>query len=225
MKSLIKVFYAPEDTFKEVKEAKKGLWIPFLILLVLSIIIALLYVNYIVYPRRMEFLQSGQMPQEAMERAQKFMSRPFLNITTFLQTLIGVPVVLLITALVYHLATGFLGGEPKFEFTFLYVVYAKFINLISVYIKFPVSLLTKKARIHTDLALLFPFLKGKNFLYILLTQIDIFTLYSLYVTACGMAILSKVKKKNALIFVYVLWFLISILISIIGFKAGGKFTG
>ncbi len=225
MKNLIKIFYSPEEAFKDIKEAKKELWLPFLVLLALSIIIALLYVNYIVYPRRMEFLQSGQIPPEAMERAQKFMSRPFLNITTFLQTLIGLPVVILITAMVYHLATGFLGGESKFEFPLLYVVYAKFINLLSAYIKFPISLFAQKTRVHTDLALFFPFLKGKSFLYILLTQIDIFTLYSLYVVACGMTVLSKVKKKNALIFVYVLWFLISVLISVIGIKAGGRFTG
>lgn len=222
MKSIIKVFYAPEETFKDLKEKGTNIWIPFLFLLFLSILVALLYVNFIIYPRRIEFMQSGQIPPDAAERMQKFISRPFLTITSLLQTLIGVPTILLLTALVYHFGTELIGGKSRFEFTFLYVVYSKFINLFSHLIKFLVAFFTKKMVIHTDLALFFPFIKGKNFFYLFLTKIDIFTIWSLYVVACGMRVFGEVDKERAIIFVYSLWLVIAVLLSIIGLFGKGR---
>lgn len=222
MKGIIKIFYAPEETFREIKEKGINIWIPFIILLILSLIITLLYANFIFYPKRIEFIRSGEIPPETLERAEKFMSRPFLILTSIIQTLIGLPLILIIFSFAYHFGAELLGGKSRFELAFLYVIYSRFINVLSHIIKFPLAVLTKKVVVHTDLSLFFPFIKGKNFFYLLLTKIDIFTIWSLYVIVCGMTILSDVQKKRATVFVYLLWLLIAFILSILGLFGKGK---
>ncbi|MEO0275976.1 MAG: YIP1 family protein [candidate division WOR-3 bacterium] len=223
MKTIIKIFYSPEETFKEVKGKNIKPLLPFLILVFFSLIINLLYANFIIYPKKAELLQMQNLPSEVIERASKFLSREFLNIQTLLGTFIFFPITILLISLIYHLLVPILGGESKFEHAFLYVIYSKFINVFANYIKFPISLLKTDGRVHTDLSIFFPFLKDKIFTYFFLSQIDIFTIYSLYVISCGMNILSGVKKRKALILVYSLWFLVSIIISILGVKGGKLF--
>ena len=225
MKYIIKIFYSPEKTFKEVKEKNVKPLVPLLILILFSVIINLLYVNFIIYPKRLEIIEMQNLPPEALERASKFLSREFLNIQTLIGTLIFFPITILFISLVYHLAIPLLGGESKFEHAFLYVTYSKFVNVLSHYIKFPISFFKKNVIVQTDLAIFFPFLKDKIFfLYLLLTQFDIFTIYSLYVISCGMQTFSNVPKKRSLILVYSLWLLVAVVISILGIKGERKFT-
>lgn len=218
MKNVIKIFYSPEKAFKEIKEKNIKPLLPFLILVFFSLIINLLYANFIIYPKKAELLQMQNLPPEAIERASKFLSREFLNIQTLLGTFIFFPITILLISGFYHLLIPIFGGESKFEHAFIYVVYSKFINVLAHYIKFPISLFKKGLIVHTNLAVFFPFLKNKIFLYLFLTQFDIFTIYSLYVISCGMNILSGVPKKRALFIVYSLWLLVSIIISILGIK-------
>lgn len=216
MKNIIKIFYSPSRTFEEIKEKNIKPLLPFFILILFSLIINLLYANFVIYPRRTELLQMQNLPPETIERASKFLSREFLNIQTVLGTFIFFPVLILLISLFYHLLVPLFEGESKFEHAFIYVVYSKFINVLAHYIKFPISFFKKEVVVHTDLAVFFPFLKDKIFLYLFLTQFDIFTIYSLYVVSCGMNILSSVPKRKALFLVYSLWLLVSIIISILG---------
>ncbi len=218
MRNIIKIFYSPKEAFKEAKEKNIKPLFPLLILILFSIIINLLYANFIVYPKRLEIIQMQNLPPEAVERASKFLSREFLNIQTLVATLIFFPIGVLLISLVYHLLVPLLGGESKFEDAFLYVTYSKFINVLSHYIKFPISFFKKEVLVHTDLAIFFPFLKDKIFLYLFLTQFDIFTIYSLYIVSCGMQIFSNLSRKKSLILVYSLWLLVSVVISILGIK-------
>jgi len=218
MKSIIKVFYSPQKGFKEIEEKRINLLIPLLILILFSLLINLLYVNFIIYPRKFELIQSQNLPPERVEIMSKFLSRSFLNFQTVFNTIIFFPLIIFIISSFYHLLVPIIGGNSQFNHALLYVICSKFINVFTHYVKFPISLLTNKMEVHMDLAILFPFLKEKSFLYLFLSQIDIFTIYSLYIVACGMNILSKTPKRNALMFVYFLWLFISIIISILSFK-------
>jgi len=218
MKNIIKILYSPENGFKEIEGKKINLFIPFLILILFSLLINLLYVNFIIYPKRFEIIQSQNLPYQDTEMISKFLSRGFLNFQTLFGTIIFLPIVILLISSFYHILVPLIGGISEFNHSLLYVMSSKFINIFAHYVKFPISLLTNKIQVHMDLAILFPFLNEKSFLYLFLSQIDIFTIYSLYIVACGMNVLSKVSKRNALIFVYLLWLFISIVISILGLK-------
>jgi len=218
MKSIIKVLYSPEKGFREIEEKRINPLIPFLILILFSLFINLLYVNFIIYPKRFEIIQTQNLPPESVEIMSKFLSRTFLNFQTLFNTIIFLPIILLIISLFYHLLVPVIGGNSEFNHALLYVICSKFINVFAHYVKFPISLLTNKIQVHMDLAILFPFLNEKSFLYIFFSQIDIFTIYSLYIITSGMNVLSKTPKRNALIFVYSLWIFISIIISILSLK-------
>ncbi len=218
MKSIIKVLYSPEKGFKEIEEKRINPLIPLLILILFSLIINLLYVNFVIYPKRFEFIQSQNLPPERSEIMIKFLSRGFLNFQIIFSSIIFLPIIILIISSFYHILVPIIGGFSEFNHALLYVICSKFINIFAHYVKFPISLLTNKIQVHMDLAILFPFLNEKSFIYLFLSQIDIFTIYSLYIVVCGMNILSKTPKRNALVSVYFLWLFISIIISILGLK-------
>lgn len=210
---IIGVFYSPALIFERLDE-KENVWFPFMFLLGISIIISLLYVNFVVFPFRENILAQREIPPEAMEQARRFMSRPFMNISTLVSTLIGLPLIIVLISAIFYFGIQIFGGVPNFSQTFLYVVYSWFIQVLGNLLRFPIALIKKSPEVHTDLTLFLPFLSKKNFLFSFFSHWDIFVLWSLYAMVCGMSVTSKVSKKTAFIFIYTLWFIFAFIFSL-----------
>lgn len=200
MKSLINVFVDPQKVFEEERKP----WVP----LIVSILIALVYFILIQTTLRQEILAKSleyisNLPEEQKQRAMAALHSNTRLIAGLITIILMIPIKVLILGFIYNASVPIFGGEITFLKSFTVVAFANFVSSLSAIVKMPIALFTRNPIVRTDLGILFGELKG--YLPAVLSQVDIFTIWSLLILAIGLEKYGKIKRSNAYLLVAIFW--------------------
>lgn len=207
MGKLIRIFSAPNDVFESEKESPNP-WLPFIAVIVVVLIVVLvtgLLLRGVWIEKAAERVK--ELPPEQRESAMKMLQPGRMIATGVVYALIGMPLKMLITALVYLILVPLVGSISSFLFALTAVAYANVISLLALIIKAPIEIITKNPQVQTSFALFLQGLDHRGFIYRFATQADFFTFWSLYVLGIGLAIMGGFSKKKGVLLTYVVWFL------------------
>ena len=216
MKKLIEIVYNPRKVFQE----DGGFIIPFIAVIILSIVFLV-----ILTPVRFEQILQNvteriqDLPQEQQERILGSMSVKNIIIRGGIAILIMVPIKIILQALIYQVSLPLIGGELSLKSSLFILSYANLISTFSGFLKVPVALISKNINVRTDLSIFLP--QGSGYLWKVLSQIDLFTIWSLGILGLGLSIMGKVEKKKAYILVGMLWLAYILLMPLIPWGRGG----
>jgi len=216
MKKLIEIVYNPRKVFQE----DGGFIIPFIAVIILSIVFLV-----ILTPVRFEQILQNvteriqDLPQEQQERILGSMTVKNIIIRGGIAILIMVPIKIILQALIYQVSLPLIGGELSLKSSLFILSYANLISTFSGFLKVPVALISKNINVRTDLSIFLP--QGSGYLWKVLSQIDLFTIWSLGILGLGLSIMGKVEQKKAYMLVGLLWLAYILLMPLIPWGKGG----
>jgi len=216
MKKLVEIIYNPRKVF----EADGSFVIPFVAVIILSIIFLV-----ILTPVRFEQILQNvterikDLPQEQQETILRSMTVKNIIIKGGIAILIMIPIKIILQALIYQVLLPLAGGELSLKNSLFVLSYANLISTFSGFVKVPVALVSKNINVRTDLSILLSSEGG--YLWKVLSQIDIFTIWSLGILGLGLSIMGKVEKKKAYILIGILWLAYILLVPLIPWGRGG----
>ncbi|MDP2807239.1 MAG: YIP1 family protein, partial [bacterium] len=98
-----------------------------------------------------------------------------------------------------------LGGKSSFAQMLASTVWAWMVSIPGSFIKVPLMFIMDTAKVHTSLALVLPPEMEETFIFRLLSQVDIFAIWTLAVMAIGYSVFTGVKQKKSFWAVFVTW--------------------
>jgi hypothetical protein len=207
---IIGVFISPNETFASI--ARQPDWVvPLLIILLVAL------AGGIVFAQRMDFgapireamEERKDLPPDAADRAVRIGSS-VAKVASYLSPVIS-GVVLLIIAAVLLLAFRLMGGEGNFLQAFSVTVYAwmpgvikSIIMTVIVAVRSNVSALDLPILVRSNLAFLVS-MKEHPMAFVLLSSLDIFTVWLLALLIIGFSYVSKFSKAKSAAIVITLW--------------------
>lgn len=201
MVDLIKIITSPTKVFDEEKKP----WLPLVATVIISIIGFLTLRTVLANEfsgKALKFIEN--LPEEQKQRAlDQIGNLPRMLIVGVATIIILTPLKILIQALIFNTAAPLMGGELSFSGAIVVMSLANYISSLSWLIKVPIAIITREPVVRTDLGVLFTELKG--YLPIVLSQIDIFTIWSLIIIAIGLEKYAKIERKKGYILVLTLW--------------------
>lgn len=215
MTRLFEVFSAPTRLFTSLKE--KPEWTkPFIIVLVviaLSAAFTVILTKDAMISRQEELLRERGVTEEQIEQTKKFMQGPLPSVFGGISGAIFIGVLLLLFTVILNLFVPVFGGTSGFKSVLTIVSFSALIKVPSSVLKLILMAITKSPFVTTSLALLTPNLEKTSFVYQLLAGFDFFIIWEMILVAIGINIISGVKKQNAYILVFLIWF-VSVFIGI-----------
>ncbi|NKB71802.1 MAG: hypothetical protein GKR89_32400 [Candidatus Latescibacteria bacterium] len=210
---MIRVFYAPGETFAAVRQRQT--WADWVIPLLVVMVVAMA-AAYVIMPVVKEFTTQQMSEQfannpdikpEDLERIEK-MQGTFQTIGILVATPAAVVFfTLLKSALLLILAKFFLGGEIRFNQTLAISAYAGLIEIVRSIVTTPLILSNKTLQIQTGLGLLLPEETLKTFLGRYLAAIELFTFWQVGIAAVGLTFIAGLPFRKAFVGVLVMWLL------------------
>ncbi|HEY8131584.1 MAG TPA: YIP1 family protein [Thermoanaerobaculia bacterium] len=217
---IIGVLISPNETFASI--ARQPDWvIPLVLLLVVSLIGGIVFAQRVDFgaPIREAMEQNKNMPPDAAERAVRIGSS-VAKVLSYCSPVVSA-VVLLIIAAVLLLAFRLMGGEGNFLQAFAVTVYAwipgvikSIIMTVIVAARSNVSALDIATLVRSNLAFLVS-MKEHPMAFVLLSSLDIFTVWLLALLIIGFSYVSKFSKAKSAAIVITLW-VVATLFKLIG---------
>ncbi|MRR08964.1 YIP1 family protein [bacterium] len=218
--NLIGIYYQPAKVFEDLKPDIKWRWLAPLLIAVLAGVAAYFIIRPVMIPEIMaKISQNPDIPPEALERIQSRVGSPLgvINVVIF------TPVVALLIGLVFWGIFSMLGGRTTFGHMFTATAWAMMVNLPSSLVRVPLILAQETIKVQTSLALVLPPEMEESFIFRLLAQVDIFTLWMLFVMATGYSVFTGLDRKKSYTAAYGAWGLWALVAAALGgmFKFGG----
>lgn len=217
---IIRILYDPVKVFRK-REMEQGInpWILFILIIVVSVIIFLLSLNHqyqYAVQKIMERIQ--ELPENQRKLALQHISYKRMLTTGLAAVIFMVPLKLLFQGLIFQQVFTIWGNIKSFTDSFYTVVYGNLISIYAQILKLIIGYATGKPYVNFDLSLFVS--KQDTVLYKILSNVDIFTIWSLIVMSIGFSELARVKRSKSFSIVFGLWF---IYIAIVGllFSMGG----
>ncbi|MCU0606239.1 MAG: hypothetical protein MUF78_02165 [Candidatus Edwardsbacteria bacterium] len=106
---------------------------------------------------------------------------------------------------------------------FTATAWAMMVNLPSSLVRVPLILAQETIKVQTSLALILPPEMEESFIYRLLAQVDVFTLWMLFVMATGYSVFTGLDRRRSYAATYGAWGLWALVAAALGgmFKFGG----
>ncbi len=218
IRSLGQVFYDPEGVFR----ASPSFFLPFILGLLLTLL-ALWLAMPLISQLQLEKLQETfrQMPNPP--DLSTFQRRMLLY--SMLSVLVVFPLKILLQGLVFHGVMPLVGGEGEYGYALVAVAYGSWISSVGNLVKALLSRITGIFPLHLDLAILLPSDAANNPLAHVLSQIDLFTLWSLWVIGTGLAVLYGTHRRKGYGVVIGVWAVYLLLLAVLSiFGPGPKFA-
>lgn len=224
MGRMLDVFLAPSKVFTYLKE--KPQWaVAFIVILVVVALAAVISVGIAresIIERQAEALREQDLTEEEMERAQGFVSGPFLYISSAIGAVVFTAILLLLFAFILNLFIPVFGGTAAFKTVFSVVTHAGLVKVLSAIVRVILVAVTKSVYVTTSLALLAPNMERGAFGYQLLSGCDFFIIWEMILVAIGINITNSVSKKNAYVLVFLIWVVSLFVGALLGTLQGGR---
>lgn len=219
--NFLDIYFSPSKYFTRTKEKPKWL-IPIIIIVVFSILLTIVVLSTFSPEQRIAQLREQNMSPEQIERAQHFMSGPFVMISGIVSALIMIPASLLIISLVFNFLLPLIGSTGVFLTTFSLIVGAGLVRIPAIIIKAILIFIKKTPFVHTSFALFFPMLSKNSYFFRLMSKLDFFTIWELVLIGMGLKIVYNLKDKRSYYIVFGVWLLYIIITSIFAGRMGGR---
>ncbi len=219
---IIRILYDPVKVFRK-REMEQGInpWILFVVIIVVSVIIFLLSLHHqyqYALQRIMERIQ--QLPENQRKLALQHISYKRMLTTGLATVIFMVPLKLLFQSLIFQQVFTIWGNIKSFSDSLYTVVYGNLISIYAQILKLIIEYATGKPYVNFDLSL---FVSRQNTaLYKILSNVDIFTIWSLIVMSIGFSELARVKRSKSFIIVFGLWIIYIVLVGFLFSIGGGK---
>lgn len=215
MHGLYEIIFAPEETFKK----QTNPWVPFIASIILTLFVTVLF-SKLSYPFLLERIQEriSQLSPEEQEKALASVSLTTITVFGTVGAVINTAFKIVLLSLIYYLIFIAMGSTLRYLSVMIPVSFGAYISSIGGLFKLIIGAVTKNPYPQTSLALLYgrfsPHL-AKLWHYKLLSQIDIFTLWSLFIMATGLWVIARIEKKKTFLVVFGLWGIYILIISFI----------
>lgn len=210
--SLASIFYEPARVFESFR-AKPRFFLATLICMVLLVTFTSLYFKKVNYEKFMRAAienspRASQMSQQDIDKAVEMQSGP---IAKTIGVYIGPPVAILISfvigGLLYMLGAMIMGGKLTFTQGWAVWAYSSFppfvlallLNILLVFVKDPESydiVAGSKGLVQANLGFLVS-MKQSPILHTLLSSVDLFAFYGMFLAAMGLRIVGKISSGMA----------------------------
>ena len=198
---LLAVFTAPGRLAAALK-AKPSFVLP----LVISTLVALLY-TWVSLPAIRQMMladpQMAQIPPEQLETVFKIQ-----GITTLVGGALGTLIAALVGAVVLHLVAKLLKGQGRYVNALAVIAYSTLIGSLGAVVRLAMYLAIPGAdfmRMQTSLAVVMPDAALTDPLYLLLAQLDLFSLWSLVFTAIAFSVCYGLSKSKGALVAFLPW--------------------
>jgi hypothetical protein len=211
LEDFIDIFYAPSSVFR--RRENQSPWPVILIISALLLIISFATYNAMSgafeTELRRQFAKNPQMTQDMMEKAIKFASW-----TTRLGGLFY-PIILAIAAFFVWLVGKIVGSKQTYQVALMVVAYASITDVVKAIVSGAQALLMNSAnltsiyQLSTGPARFVDPATVSPVLLVILTRLDLFTIWYAVLLGIGMHATGKVSKMNATIFAVLYWLLVT----------------
>lgn len=207
---MVRVFYAPSETFEAVRRRRSWLdwFVPVLVIAVLSLVVAYITMPIIMQTQADKLQERLQSSPDTSEEQREMVEK--MQGVGKVFGLVGAPIgvflaVCVLGAVLLLLAKVILGAEVAYGQMLTVVGYAWLIGIISMAVRVPLMLAKETAIIHMGPGVFVSETMGKTFLGRLLTGIDLFTVWEVCVMGIGIAVIGALPKKKAIGAMLVVW--------------------
>jgi len=201
MKDLISIVVNPSSYFDQ----RRRPWLPLIATIVISLLgfLAIQFgLKHELMQKTLEYIQN--LPEDQKEKAlASLTNRNRIILFGALFIVILTPIKILIQSLIYSTSAPIMGKELPFMESLTITSSANFVSSLSLFVKVPIALLSKNPIVRTDLGVLFE--RSRGYFPIVLSQVDIFTLWSLFIIATGLQKYGNMKEEESYGLVFLLW--------------------
>lgn len=226
LRRLIGVFFSPDQVFQSLRERPS--FIPPMVIGIVATLLAL----YLMAPITNQFAvehareNNPNMSQEQAQELQAVMSSSTVVAINVVATLIGVPVMQLLYALLFRVTFQLVTGNVATVRQSLSVVsYSNLIMLLGFCVTLPLIFSAGRPDVTLNLGSLVPFLDEQNIVFRLLKNIEIFTGWWMVLLGIGFGILCEVASARAVKICLSLWAVWILLKTLFGVLFGQSIPG
>lgn len=172
------------------------------------------------YQDRMPAAQYNQMVEDAKKQFDEGRENAFLWYLPLVW--FGLPFVFwLIISSIGMLSGNFIfGGKASFWIIMNVVAYAALIGFLGDCVRAIMIIMKDSMFVYTGLGLLKPANDG-SFIFYLLRQIDLFSIWRIIVTGIGLGVIYNMKPKKFVIVLFIVWILFALLVAGANLFTGG----
>lgn len=211
------VIVEPVKTFKAIREDPRAV-IPIIIVLVINLLLVIWLLPQIKEIAEEAMKQTPKMTPEQMKAGLQW-----TGISAVIGAVALPPLIWLIQAALLALFNQFSLGTAKFKQLFVVAFFAGIPGFLGGVIKSILMAImgAKQAMaISTSLALVLPRSTTSGFWYMLLSRFDVFGIWSLILLVLGGAIAMQKDGKKLALYIFGLWLVYAVLISLLTAKSG-----
>jgi hypothetical protein len=224
---MFSIYTAPTAVFTRLRE--KPTWvIPLIIALVATLAITALSIQYVDWSGQREQMlerfdesdMTEEQQEQALERMESFTDNPLMRYGfPLLGAIITQLVAFFFLALVYNLSLPLLGATGNFTRVMSVTAWAGLVMVPAVVVRAILTIMSKSAEVSTSLLLVAPNVSN-GFLKVVLSRVDLFTIWQLVLVAIGLKVMFDIKGSKSYWLVAAVWALITGIFALIA-----SFTG
>jgi hypothetical protein len=197
------IFFEPKKVFNFLN-FKPSWFFAAVLILVVGIIVAEIIMPQSAILQKEVVSQSTKISPEQMAKSSEI---------TSLQRILAVPsglifgfiILIVFTSLVYFFCSIILGGDSSYTRVLSVVTYSSFIPTLGAVLKTPLILAKNSADVQTSLAVLMPGGQLTRISYILLSSLDVFSIWQVVLIGLGVTILYKFSMLKGLVAAFLGW--------------------
>ncbi|GIP61003.1 Yip1 family protein [Paenibacillus sp. FSL W8-0186] len=206
MKNLVTIFSSPRDTFERVRGSKVAWILPTILVIIISLVSLVLQMPYLLDYTRQAWLKMGTVDPAQIEQMLGMTA-----ITSYVGGIVGIIIMLFLVALLLVLLNLIVRGEGKYMQFVNVVAYANLPTVIGGLLT-AVLLVAMNAQSLTDVSLSLGALVADKtgVAYRILSLINPFTIWGLYLYIVGAATMMKRPRKKVAIWIVAVWLIYSL---------------
>lgn len=206
MKNLVTIFSSPRDTFERVRGSKVAWILPTILVILISLVSLVLQMPYLLDYTRQSLLKAGNIDPAQIDQI-----LGVTTITTYAGGVVGIVAMLFLVALLLVLLNLIVRGEGKYMQFVNVVAYANLPSVIGGLLT-AVLLVAMNAQSLTDVSLSLGALVADktSMAYRILSLINPFTIWGLYLYIVGAATMMKRPRKKVAIWIVAVWLIYSL---------------
>lgn len=216
------IFISPSKTFENLKHYPKILF-PMLVILIGVLLLSLPTIDMMKVTMKKAALE--QYARMGIEMPAGFDALMDVQVyTTIIVSVIAIAAIWIIKSALINAFSGFVNGTGTFKQAFSVIAYSYFPVLLGTIIRTVLVLITKESNIMTSLAVFLPNSQANTFIYLLLSNLEIFVIWYQVLAIIGVSKVYGISKKSSSILVLGTWIVFILITSGLG-AVGTKLAG
>lgn len=217
----IRVYTDPESAFAAVDRRPGTWWQPLVVLAILGGLSVYLIYDSVIQPEQLAVLER-RFEGEELTRAREAIAGGVARNLAYVSGVIAPAVSAVVSALIAHLIAAYLmSGKANFVRSLAVTSHALLVGVVESVVKVAMMLALSTSQVHFGPALFLDRPESPTFLYSLLAQIDLFTLWKIWLLAVGLAIVHRIGRSGLLWALAGIWALWAVGSSAVGAALGG----